>query len=60
MNEKIVELITKLAETGSTTALWFYGLYVFGSVIKFVIGFGCVLMGIKTFCKTWKGISNAK
>ena len=60
MNEKIVDLITKLADTGSTTALWFYGLYVFGTIAKFIVGFGCSVIGIKIFCNTWKKVNDAK
>jgi len=54
MNEKICELITELASTGGTTAIWLYGLYVVGGVLKYVIGFGCVLAGIYKACSTWR------
>lgn len=56
MSEKIIDMITKLVETGSTSALWFYGIYVLGSVLKFVIGFGCFLLGVTKFCATLRAI----
>lgn len=36
MDEKIIDMIIKLVETGSTSALWFYGIYVGSTVLKFV------------------------
>jgi len=60
MDEKIVDLITKLAATGSSTALWFYGIYVIGTVLKFVVGFGCGLLAVLSMCKTIKETLNDK
>ena len=54
MSEKICETILRLAESGGGTALWLYGIYVFGSVLKFIIGFGCVGFGVCKLCKTIK------
>ena len=58
MSDKIVDMVVKLVETGSTSALWFYGIYVLGSVLKFVIGFGCILLSVTRFCATLKDICN--
>jgi hypothetical protein len=58
MSEKIIDMVVKLVETGSTSALWFYGIYVLGSVLKFVIGFGCVLLSVTRFCAALKDICN--
>ena len=58
MNEKIVEMVLQLAEQGGHTALWLYGIYVFGAVAKFCIGFGCFVIATYKFCGTWKEIKN--
>jgi hypothetical protein len=50
MSDKIVDMITQLVATGSNTALYFYAIYVVGSVLKFVIGFGCLLLSVKKIC----------
>lgn len=60
MSEKIIDMITKLVETGSSSALWFYGIYVVGSVLKFVIGFGCCFLGVTKFCSTLRIICKEK
>ena len=60
MNEKIVDMIIQLADTGSTTALWLYGIYVVGTISKFAIGFSCVYAAVTKFCSTWKGIIESK
>ncbi len=60
MNENIINMITKLVETGSASALWIYGIYVVGSVLKFIIGFGCIFMGISKFCSTLRVICEEK
>lgn len=52
MNDRIVTLITELAASGGDTAIWLYGLYVAGTVAKFIVGFGCILLGIRKICKT--------
>jgi len=59
MNEKIVDMIIQLADTGSTTALWLYGIYVVGTVSKFAIGFGCVYLAVTKFCSTGKEIAKS-
>ena len=58
MSEKIIDMVVKLVETGSTSALWFYGIYAVGSVLKFVIGFGCMLLSVTKFCATLTAICN--
>ena len=60
MNEKIVEMITQLIETGSSTALWFYIIYVVGGISKFVIGFGCLFLCVKRIGSIIKGCINEK
>ncbi len=52
MSEKIIDMIVQLVNTGSSSALWFYGIYIGGSVLKFMIGFVCAFIGLKYFCKT--------
>ena len=58
MNEKIVESIIQMVQTGGLTAIWIYAIYVLGAVLKFAIGFGCLFMGIHHICANVKKVAN--
>lgn len=58
MDEKIINMITQLVNTGSSTALWFYLVYIVGSVLKFIIGFGCLLLSVCKFCAVVRTFSD--
>ena len=60
MNEKILQAIVELVSSGGTAAIWVYAIYVAGAVLKFVIGFGCILAGIRYACKTALNIAEGK
>jgi len=57
MNDKICETIVQLAQSGGTTAIWLYGVYILGGVAKFLVGFGCVGFAVVKFCRTWRYVN---
>lgn len=61
MNEKLVDTIAQLVQQGGTTALWIYGMSVATGIIKFAIGFGCMVIAVKRVCQTVKyGVDHAR
>lgn len=60
MSKELCEMIIQLANQGGTVAIWLFGLHIVGSVLRFIIGFGCFAYAVIKFCKTWKEIVNEK
>jgi len=56
MNEKIIDMICKLVDTGSSTAIWFYTIYVVGVTLKYLIGFGCLLLSVHKVARIVKEV----
>ena len=52
MNEKLFETINNLIQTGGDTAINVLLIYYGTTVAKFLIGFGCLYLGITKLCKT--------
>ena len=56
LEEKLFETLNTLIQTGGSTAIVVIAIYYGTAVLKYAIGFGCILLGIGRFCKTWKEI----
>ena len=56
MSENLMNGIIELVRQGGSTALWIYALYMGGSMLKFIIGFGCLYAAVSKFCVTLRSI----
>jgi len=52
MNDELLKAVIEMVRQGGTAAMWIYVAYLLGGVLKFAIGFGCILLGIYRACKT--------
>jgi len=55
--EEITKTILELASKGGLTAVWLYSIYMLGAVLKFVIGFSCLIVSVRMACKTAMNIA---
>ena len=58
MSENLMQAIVEMVKQGGTTALWVYVIHTVGAILKFGIGFGCLLVGLCKACKTIKLIAD--
>lgn len=56
MNEKILETITQLLEAGGNMALTVYIIHMVAGILKYVVGFGFLYIGLRHLGKVVNNI----
>jgi len=54
MNENLVQAILEMIQAGGNAAIVVYIVHVAGEVLKWGVGFGCILMSVRWICRTIK------